>query len=213
MPRSVSILEAHSGSVKGLHIEARSGDPSTVAVASTLASLSNFQKEPSLLPPSSQNGKDVKQSSEMPRLPAADGVADKHDLDTEMKDASDHSDLPGVSLCDKTGVISPHTGNENLNLDNGPLDSVDAEIGKISGVAQELRPLLRVLAGSSEFDLSGSISKILEERRGIRELFRDLDPPILTSTRRQAFKDALQQGVLDSKNIEVSFENFPYYLR
>ncbi|KAL3367619.1 hypothetical protein AABB24_012046 [Solanum stoloniferum] len=212
LPRQVSILEAHSGSVKGLHIEARSGDPSIVAVASTLASLSNFQKESSLLPPSSQNGKDVQQSSEMPRLPAADGVSDKHDLDAEMKDASKHSNLPGVSLCEKTGVISPDTGNENLNLDNGALDSVDAEIGKISGVAQELRPLLRVLAGSSEFDLSGSISKILEERRGIRELLRDLDPPILTSTRRQAFKDALQQGVLDSKSIEVSFENFPYYL-
>ncbi|XP_060178403.1 uncharacterized protein LOC132608500 [Lycium barbarum] len=218
LPHSVSILEAHSGSVKGLHIEARSGDPSTVAVASTLASLSSYQKESSLLPPSSQKGKDVKQGSEMPRLPAANGVADKHDLDAEMKDASDHSDLPGVSLCEKTGVISPETGNENLNLDSGALDSVDAEIGKmdaelgkISGVAQELRPLLRVLAGSSEFDLSGSISKILEERRG-RELLRDFDPPILTSTRRQAFKDALQQGVLDSKNIEVSFENFPYYL-
>ncbi|KAJ8559283.1 hypothetical protein K7X08_003341 [Anisodus acutangulus] len=208
MPHSVSILEAHSGSVKGLHIEGRSGDPSTVAVASALASLSNYQKESSLLPSSSQNGKDVKQGSEMPRLPAANGVADKHDFDAEMKDASDHSDLPGASLCEKTGVISPETENENLNLDGGALDSVDAEIGKISGVAQELRPLLQVLAASSEFD---SISKILEERRGMREL-RDFDPPILTSTRRKAFKDALQQGVLDSKNIEVSFENFPYYL-
>ncbi|PHT80530.1 hypothetical protein T459_18582 [Capsicum annuum] len=212
LPRSVGILEAHSGSVKGLHVEARSGDPSTVAVASTLASLSNFQKESSLLPSSSQNGKDMKQGSELPRLPAANGVADKHDLDAEMKDASDHSDLPDVSQCEKTGVISPDTRNENVNLDSGALDSVDAEIGKISGVAQELRPLLRVLAGSSEFDLSGSISKILEERRGIRELLRDFDPPILTSSRRQAFKDALQQGILDSKNIEVSFENFPYYL-
>ncbi|CAN4101181.1 unnamed protein product [Withania somnifera] len=210
LPHSVSILEAHSGSVKGLHIEARSGDPSAVAVASTLASLSNFQKELSLLPPSSQNSKDVKQSSELPRLPAADGVTD--DLDAEMKDAADHSDLPGVSLCEKTGVISPDTGNENLNLGSGALDSVDAEIGKISGVAQELRPLLRVLAGSSEFDLSGRIDKILEERRGIWELPRDFDPPILTSTRRQAFKDALQEGILDSQNIEVSFENFPYYL-
>ncbi|CAN4098235.1 unnamed protein product [Withania somnifera] len=195
LPRSVSILEAHSGSVKGLHIEARSGDPSAVAVASTLASLSNFQKESSLLPPSSQNSKDVKQGSEMSRLPAADEVTDKHDLDAEMKDASDHSDLPGVSLCEKAAVISPDTGNENLNLDSGALDSVDAGIGKISG-----------------FDLSGSISKILEERRGIRALLRDFDLPILTSTRQQAFKDALQEGVLDSKNIEVSFENFPYYL-
>ncbi|XP_070034141.1 uncharacterized protein [Nicotiana tomentosiformis] len=212
LPHPISILEAHSGSVKGLHFEARSGDPSTVAVASALASLSNLEKELSLLPPSSQNGKDVKEGSEMSRLPAANGVADKHDLDIDMKDASDHSDLPGVSLHEKTGVISPDTRNENMNLD-GALDSDDAEIGKISGAAQELRPFLRVLAGSSaEFDLSGNFSRNFEERREICKLLRDFDPPILTSTRRQAFKDLLQQGLLDSKNIDVSFENFPYYL-
>ncbi|XP_075075276.1 uncharacterized protein LOC107811247 [Nicotiana tabacum] len=212
LPHPISILEAHSGSVKGLHFEARSGDPSTVAVASALASLSNLEKELSLLPPSSQNGKDVKEGSEMSRLPAANGVADKHDLDIDMKDASDHSDLPGVLLREKTGVISPDTRNENMNLD-GALDSDDAEIGKISGAAQELRPLLHVLAGSSaEFDLSGNFSRNFEERREICKLLRDFDPPILTSTRHQAFKDLLQQGLLDSKNIDVSFENFPYYL-
>ncbi|MCD7468038.1 hypothetical protein HAX54_005825 [Datura stramonium] len=60
------------------------------------------RKESSLLPPSSQNGKDAKQGSETPRLPAANGVADNHDLDAEMKDASNHADLPGVSLCEKS---------------------------------------------------------------------------------------------------------------
>ncbi|XP_070044244.1 uncharacterized protein [Nicotiana tomentosiformis] len=203
---SVSILGAHSGSIKGLHLEARSRDPSTVAVASTLASLSNLPKELSLLPPSSQNGKDVKQSSEVPILPAASGVADKDDLDIDMKDASDCNDVPRVLVDEKNDVTSPDVGNGNLNLDNIALDSVDAEIGKV-------RPLLRVLAGSSasEFGLSG-ISKILEEQRDFRELFKDFDPPISALTRRQAFKNALEQGVLDFNNIEVSFENFPYYL-
>lgn len=207
MAHPVSILEAHSGSIKGLHLEARSGDPSTVAVASTLASLSDLQKDLSLLPPSSQNGKDVKQGSEVPILPAASGLAEKEDLDTDMKDASDGNDEPGVLVDEKNDVISPGVENGNFNLDNVALDSVDAETGKV-------QPLLQVLAGSSasEFDLTGSISKILEEQRNFRELFKDFDPPISALTRRQSFKNALQQGVVDCNSIDVTFENFPYYL-
>ncbi|CAN4093084.1 unnamed protein product [Withania somnifera] len=203
----VSILEAHSGSIKGLHIEARSGDPSTVAVASTLASLSNLRKDLSLLPPPSQNGKDVKQGLEVPILPTAMGMTEKDDLDTDMKDASDCNDVPAVLVHEKNDVISPGVENGNLNLDNVALDSVDAEIGKV-------RPLLRVLDGSSpsEFDLSGSISKIFEEQRNFRELFKDLDPPVSALTRHQTYKNALEQGVIDSSTIEVSFDNFPYYL-
>ncbi|KAK4732251.1 hypothetical protein R3W88_025239 [Solanum pinnatisectum] len=205
----VSILEAHSGSIKGLHLEARSGDPSTVAVASTLASLSNLRKDLSLLPPSSQNDKDVKQGSEVPILPAASGLSltEKDDLDTDMKDASDGNDEPGVLVDEKNDVISPGIENGNLNLDNVVLDSVDAEIGKV-------QPLLQVLAGSSasEFDSSGSISKIFEEQRNFRELLKDIDPPISALTRHQTFKNALQQGVVDFNTIDVTFENFPYYL-
>ncbi|CAN4091439.1 unnamed protein product [Withania somnifera] len=199
----VSILEAHSGSIKGLHLEARSGDPSTVAVASTLASLSNLRKDLSLLPPPSRNAKDVKQGSEVPILP----MTEKDDLDTDMTNASDCNDVPGVLVDEKNDVISPGVENGNLNLDNVALDSVDAEIGKV-------RPLLRVLAGSSasEFDLSGSISKIFEEQRSFRELFKDLDLPVSALTRRQTFKNALEQGLIDFNSIEVSFDNFPYYL-
>lgn len=207
MAHPVSILEAHSGSIKGLHLEARSGDSSTVAVASTLASLSNLRKDLSLLPPSSQNGKDVKQGSEVPILPAANGLTEKDDLDTDMKDASDDNDEPGVLVDEKNDVISPGVENGNLNLDNVALDSVDAESGKV-------RPLLQVLAGSSasDFDLSGSISKIFEEQRNFRELFKDFDPPTSALTRGQTFKNALQQGVVDFNTIDVTFDNFPYYL-
>ncbi|XP_019197433.1 PREDICTED: uncharacterized protein LOC109191291 isoform X2 [Ipomoea nil] len=210
IPHPVSILEAHSGPIKGVHFEARSGDPSTVAVASTLASLSNLKKELSLLPPSVHNNKDVKQAAEMSILPAASGVLDKDDAVADMKDASDHND---VSLVDKTGTTTPDYANDNMNLDNGALDCVDTEIGKATGASGDLRPLLQMFAGSSlpEFDLRNSLTKILEEQRGMRES-KDFDPPVLISARRQSFKDGLQQAVLDSKNIEVSFENFPYYL-
>ncbi|KAK2990615.1 hypothetical protein RJ640_019895 [Escallonia rubra] len=213
MPPSVSILEAHNGPIKGLHFEARSRDPSAVAGASILASLSNLRKELSLLPPPSRNDDDMQ--PEMPTLPSACELSDNHTLDADMKDASDLDDRGAVSLSDKAVVPSPDAVNENLNLDDVGLDaSVDAEFGKVPGATHELRPLLRMLAGSSatDFDLSGRISKILDEQREIRELLKDLDPPVLMSTRRQAFKDGLQQGILDPSSIEVSFENFPYYL-
>ncbi|XP_059625690.1 uncharacterized protein LOC132268846 [Cornus florida] len=209
MPPSVSILEAHSAPFKGLHFEARSGDPSAVAGASILASLSNIRKELSLLPPPSRNDEDVQQGPEMPMLPSACEVSDNPILDADMKD-TDHNEEAGISSRDKAVIPSSDAANEGLNLDA----SNDGEIGKVPGATHELRPLLRMLARSSasEFDLSGSISKILDEQREIRELLKDIDPPILSSTRHKVFKDRLQQEILNPNDIEISFENFPYYL-
>ncbi|KAI3472910.1 hypothetical protein Pfo_030978 [Paulownia fortunei] len=206
VPPSVSILEAHGGSIKGLHIEARSGDPSAVAVASTLASLSHLSNELSLIPPSSRNGEDVQQGSEIPSVPSACEVSDNCIVDTEMKDASVQNDGASASVVEKTGAPSPDVANENLNI--------DAEVGKIVGENNDLRPVLHFLAGPTapEFDISGSLSRILDEHRGVRDQRKGSDPPISMSSRRQEFKDGLRQGLIDCKNIDVSFENFPYYL-
>nr|GEU87827.1 ATPase, AAA-type, core [Tanacetum cinerariifolium] len=186
---SVSILEAHSGSLKGLQFEARSRDPSAVTGASILASLSNIQKELSLLPPPSRKGKGIQTG--MPNLPSTRDVPDGSATDTETKDASDPND-------NEKGV----TPDENLDG-----ASVDAEMGNTPAATHELRPLLRMLAGSSasEFD----ILKILDERK---ESQKDNDPPISLAARRQAYKDSLQQGIVDPDTIEVTFNDFPYYL-
>ncbi|XP_071738324.1 uncharacterized protein [Rutidosis leptorrhynchoides] len=180
---SVSVFEAH-GSLKGLQLETRSKDPSAVAGASILASLSNIQKELSLLPSSSHKGKGVQTVTAKP--PSADVAPSV--IDTEMKDASDP--------------------NNTIAADVAP--SADVAAGNVSAATHELRQLLRMLAGSSasEFD----IVKILDEGREIRELIKDSDPPISLSARRQAYKDNLQQGILDSEKIEVTFDEFPYYL-
>ncbi|KAL2535301.1 AAA-type ATPase family protein [Forsythia ovata] len=205
VPPSLSILEAHGAPVKGLHIEARSGDPSPVTVASTLASLSNFQKELSRLPPS-QNDEDVQQGSEIPSLPSTSEISDNLAVDDEMKDGSDNVDGPTLSVVEKTGLSSANVVNENLN--------VDAETGKIVAKTNDFRPFLQILARSTapEFDITGSLSKILAEHKGIRDQCKGQNPPFSLSLRRQAFKDGLRRGVLDSKSIDVSFENFPYYL-
>ncbi|XP_068664265.1 uncharacterized protein [Aristolochia californica] len=202
-PSSVGISESQGAPIKGIHFETRPGDPSAVAgAASILASLSNLRKDLSALPPPTQNCDDATQGIE-----SACEVSDRcPDLDPNChkggaRDASD----------EKAGAVlsSDLAANENFHLDRVGLD---AEIGKISGPNYELRPLLRMLAGSStsELDLSGSILKVFDEHR---ELSKDLgSSAALNSTRGQAFKDSLQQGILTDSNIEVSFENFPYYL-
>lgn len=196
-----------------MHIEARSGDSSAVAGASILASLSNIHKDLSLLPPPAKAGENVQQNADVSSLPSGHG---DNNLDSEMKDSTNNNDPAGVVSAEKTVLASSTTANENPSLESMEVDAgVDAEIGKVTGAAYELRPLLHMLtAPGAEFDLTGSISKMLEERRDLRELLKDVDPPtILASTRRQAYKESLQQGILNPDDIDVSFENFPYFLR
>ncbi|XP_054817276.1 uncharacterized protein LOC129316897 [Prosopis cineraria] len=208
---SVSILEARSAQIKGMRIEG-SGDSSAVAGASILASLSNLHKDLSLLPPPAKIGENATQNAEV--LSVTSGHRDDS-VDNEMKDATKNDDSTGGILSEKTVLASSAAAKENPHLDGMEVDAgVDADVGKVNGAAYELRPLLRMLASSStEFDLGGSISKILEERKDLRELLKDVDPPtILASTRRQAFKKSLQQGILNPDDIDVSFESFPYFL-
>ncbi|XWS46676.1 hypothetical protein CRYUN_Cryun14cG0088200 [Craigia yunnanensis] len=198
IPSSVSILEAQTAPIKGI-IEARSGDPSAVAGAATiLASLS------------------TKENSEMSTLPSGCDMSDEGVPEVNMKDGASNTDPATASSREKIVAPPPGSANETPNLDRlGLDDSMDADNTKIPGTAYPLRPLLRILAGTSstDFDFSGSIAKILDEQREIREMLKEFEPPMaLISTKRQAFKDSLQEGILNPDNIDVSFENFPYYL-
>ncbi|KAH6827392.1 AAA-type ATPase family protein [Perilla frutescens var. hirtella] len=203
VPPSVSILEAHGGSADELHIEARPGDTSAVAVASTLASLSHLTNELSLIPPSPRNGDDVQQGSEIPSVPSACKVSDNCIVDTEMKGASACNDDASAAVGESIGAPSSDVANENLN--NG------AEIGKIVGENNDLRPVLRFLTGPPAPDFDIGVSRLLDDR--LRDqLIKGSRPPISQSSRRQKFKEGLRQGLMDWKDLDVSFENFPYYL-
>ena len=143
----------------------QSRDPSTVTGASILASLSNIQKELSLLPPPSRKGKGKGKGkgiqTGIPNLTSTREVPNSSVTDTEMKDASYPNDS-------EKGVAPDE------NLDGA---SVDAEMGNTPAETHELRPLLRMLAGSSasEFD----ILKILDERKDSQ---KDNDPSDLISS-------------------------------
>ncbi|KAK7270209.1 hypothetical protein RIF29_23193 [Crotalaria pallida] len=210
IPSSVSILEAQSAPLNGIRVEGRSGDPSAVAGASILASLSNLHKDLSLLPPPAKIGKNVEQNTD---ISSPSGHGDDIPAN-EVKDTTNNDEPAGGVSAEKTVLASSFTVNENPSLDNIETDAnVDADDGKITA-SYELRPLLRMLAGSyPEFDLSSTISKLMEERRELRDILKDVDTPtLLASTRQQAFKDSLLQKILIADNIDVSFENFPYYL-
>ncbi|XVE77637.1 hypothetical protein DITRI_Ditri13aG0078700 [Diplodiscus trichospermus] len=194
---SVSILEAQTAPIKGI-IEARSGDPSAVAGAATiLASLS------------------TKENSEMSTLPSSCDVSDDHAPELDMKDSASNTDPATASSREKT-VAPPDAANENPNLGRlGLDDSMDADNTKIPGATFPLRPLLRILAGTSstDFGFSGSIPKILDDQREIGEVLKEFEPPMaLISTKRQALKDSLREGILNPDNIVVTLEKFPYYL-
>lgn len=194
MPPSVSLLESDTDA---LQIEARTGETSAVAVPSTLASLSHLNNELSLIAPSPRNSsEDVQQGSEIPAIPSVCNVPDCI-VDTEMKAASACNDDVSAAVVENTCAPASDAVNDNLN--DG------AEIAKIVGGKNDLRPDLRYL----DIDLS----RFLEKRNSAREQLRSCSPPSSQSTRRQKFKEGLQKGLIDSKDLDVSFENFPYYLR
>ncbi|KAL4383877.1 hypothetical protein GQ457_15G021800 [Hibiscus cannabinus] len=193
---SLSMLEAQIAPIKEI-IEAQPGEPAAVAGASTiLSSLS------------------TKENSEMSTLPSGCGMSDDCVPEVDMKDSSSNTDPITASSREK--IVSPDATNENPNLNRlGLDDNIDAEHTKIPGAGYPLRPLFHILAGTSspDFDFRGSIAKVLDEQREIRDLLKDFEPPtILISTKRQAFKDNLQESILNPVDIDLSFDKFPYYL-
>ncbi|CAL0300545.1 unnamed protein product [Lupinus luteus] len=210
IPSPVSIFEAKGAPIVEIKSEARSGDSSAVPGASILATLSDLHKDLSVLSSASKTGKDLKRNIDS-SSPSGNG---DEIPDNEMKAITSSDEPPEGVSADKTVLASSNSVNENPSLDTMEVDAnVDADAGKIIA-SSELRSLLRMLSGSCpELDLSSSISKILKEQWQLRELHKDVDTPTISaSTKHQAFKDSLQQRILTADSIDVSFENFPYYL-
>lgn len=206
LPSSLAILEAQSAPATGKDTKARARDSSSSAVAgaSILASLSTISKRLSRLPP--------KGNDDDSAMGSLSGASDNGMCDVDMNDTLDIEDYRGASPNQKeVGPVS----DENMNCDEVPKDTgLDTEEGAVPGSNNELRPLLQLLARSStsDFDFSGSLSKLVEEQRQLKELLKDLDRPTFVSTKRQAFKDTLRKAILTVGDIDVSLETFPYYL-
>jgi hypothetical protein len=105
--------------------------------------------------------------------------------------------------------------NQNLPHDCSQDSGTEAGNVKISGMNDLIRPFFRMLARSSSCKqkLSKSICKQVLEERNEWPKDSQLASTSGMSLRCAVFKDDLHAGILNGKNIEVSFDNFPYYLR
>ncbi|OMO71711.1 hypothetical protein COLO4_28089 [Corchorus olitorius] len=189
---------------KFLQLERRSGDTSAVTGATILASLSSLRPDISRWKPPSQSSSKIHQVTEVP-TPI---VNDPADVDLDGLEGNSTANL-GIDKAAEVGANNkklPHDCNHDSNIEAGNV--------KLSGVNDLLRPFLRMFAPSTSCNLklSKSICKqVLDERN---EWARDSQPASTSSMslRCAVFKEDILAGILDGRNLEVSFDNFPYYL-
>ncbi|KAL3015558.1 hypothetical protein AAZX31_06G163200 [Glycine max] len=173
---TVKAAEIQGGAGKFFQFERRAGDPSAVAGASILASLSSLRpeltrwKSPSQTAHKPQQGTDVSSHSVFP-----DGT------ETEL-DGLEGNSAPNVAT-DKAFDVG-------ASDKNSPMDCVPDDAGAEAGNVK--------------------ISGVFEERNGTRDA--QAASTSSASVRCAVFKEDVHAAILDGKEIEVSFDNFPYYL-
>lgn len=187
-----------------MQLERRTGDPSAVAGASILASLSSLRQDLT-------RWKSPSQTANKPHHGADVSSPALHDGTEAELDGLKGNSASNVGT-DKAADIGASDKNSPVDCDP---DDAGTEAGnvKLSGVNDFLRPFFRILAGSScNLKLSKSICKqVLEERNGTGD--RQAASTSGSSVRCAVFKEDVHAAILDGKDIEVSFDSFPYYLR
>ncbi|XP_020537579.1 uncharacterized protein LOC105640211 isoform X2 [Jatropha curcas] len=178
LPTDVAVKgpEVQSSMGKFLQLERRSGDPSAVAGASILASLSSMRQDISRYKSPGQNPGKIHQGSE---VPAHSVVHDGTDGDLDGLEINSTPNIGSDKAADvgAVGKNLPHDCNQDSGIEAGNV--------KLSGVLEERNEWARdsQLASTSGMSLRCAV-----------------------------FKEDIYAGILDGKNIEVSFDDFPYYL-
>lgn len=175
-------------------VQRRARDPSDVAGASILASLSSLRS-------------DI--SRRKHEDPANSAVPDSTDMELGCAEGTS---APNISeKADESGAVAKSLPHDSNNQDSG----VEAGNVNTSGLNHLIRPSLRVFThlNSCKLKLSKSMYKqALEEINGWA---RDSQSASTSgvSLRSAVVKQEIQAEILDGRNLEVSFDNFPYYLR
>lgn len=194
--------EVQSSAGKFLQLERRTGDPSAVAGASILASLSSLRQDLSRWKspaPTTSKG------TELPTPVDPDGT--EVDLD--------HLEENSAVNVENDKAADVGAAGKNISLEGNKDAGIEAGNVKLSGVNDLLRPFLRMFAPSTSCNLklSKSICKqVLDERNEWR---RDSQraSTVGMSLRCAVFREDIHAGILDGANLQESFESFPYYLR
>ncbi|KAA3459493.1 ATPase family AAA domain-containing protein 1 [Gossypium australe] len=185
---------------KFLQLERRSGDPSAVTGAATiLASLSSLR-------PDLSRWKSPPQASS--KIPQVTEVSTAVDVDLDGMEGNSTANMGN----DKAAEVGPV--NKTLHLDCNRDSNTEAGNVKFSGVNDLLRPFLRMFAPSTSCNLKLSKSICKQVLDGRNEWVKDSQPTMLSSIslRCAVFKEDIHAGILDGRNLDVSFDNFPYYL-
>ncbi|VAH92067.1 unnamed protein product [Triticum turgidum subsp. durum] len=180
---AVGLLEPPVAGVKHIHMENRTEVTSTVAGTEMLASVSSQSKDLAAVPPAS--------AEENQRV-----------VQPIISSASDKSKGHCISP-DKECENGENTNEANSNIEDSPMDVVATPISP-DAVANDT-------SRQNGFGSDAHLDEIALEDQ--RDLIRDLNTSAsLPPSRCQAFKDAMKQGIISPSDIEVTFENFPYYL-
>ncbi|XP_057438999.1 uncharacterized protein LOC130730870 isoform X2 [Lotus japonicus] len=173
---AVKGADVQSGVGKFLQLERRAGDPSAVAGASILASLSSLKqdltrwKSPSQTSSKPHQGTDVSSPSVL------------HDYTETELDGLEGNSAPNVGT-DKAADVGASDKNSPMDCDP---DDAGTEAGNVN------------------------LSGVLEERNGTRDA--QAASTSGTSVRCAVFKEDVHAAILDGRELDVSFDNFPYYL-
>ncbi|KAK1647867.1 hypothetical protein QYE76_065672 [Lolium multiflorum] len=181
---AISLLEPPSAGVKHIHMENRTEVTSAVAGTEILASVSN-------------------QSKDLPGVPPASAGEDNQRLVQPIaSSASDKSKGRCISP-DKECENGENTNEDNSNIEDSPMDVSATPISPDAVVNDSSR--------QTGFGSDAHLDEIALEDQ--RDLITDLNTSAsLPPSRCQAFKDGMKQGIISPSDIEVTFENFPYYL-
>ncbi|XP_047091259.1 uncharacterized protein LOC124703095 isoform X2 [Lolium rigidum] len=181
---AISLLEPPSAGVKHIHMENRTEVTSAVAGTEILASVSN-------------------QSKDLPGVPPASAGEDNQRLVQPIaSSASDKSKGRCISP-DKECENGENTNEANSNIEDSPMDVSATPISPDAVVNDSSR--------QTGFGSDAHLDEIALEDQ--RDLITDLNTSAsLPPSRCQAFKDGMKQGIISPSDIEVTFENFPYYL-
>ncbi|OWM90583.1 uncharacterized protein LOC116187611 isoform X2 [Punica granatum] len=167
---TVKGAESQSNMGKFFPLQRRAGDPSAVAGASILASLSSLRQDISRW--KYQTSSKIYQG---PEAPAHSAVHEGTDMELDGPEGTSTPN-PASEKAVESGAIGKGLPHDSNNQDSG------------------------IEAGN-----------VLEE---VNEWTRDSQAASTSgaSLRSTVFKQEIQAGILDGRDIEVSFDNFPYYL-
>ncbi|KAM0824902.1 hypothetical protein ACQ4PT_069912 [Festuca glaucescens] len=140
------------------------------------------------------------QSKDLPGVPPASAGEDNQRLVQPIaSSASDKSKGRCISP-DKECENGENTNEANSNIEDSPMDVSATPISPDAVVNDTSR--------QTGFGSNAHLDEIDQ-----RDLITDLNTSAsLPPSRCQAFKDGMKQGIISPSDIEVTFENFPYYL-